>query len=153
MIQILNLNNLYVAFDALEKTMNLLSNSQWISLQPPELEESLLSGAIQNFEVMYELCVKTLRRQLEMVSDTPVEIDQMDFRTMLRTAAEKGFLNTVEPWFEYRKMRNITAHSYDHEKALLVYQGIPDFILQVHELLTILEIWNKKALNQRGSNE
>ena len=61
---------------------------------------------------------------------------------MLRVAAEKGLIADVEAWFRYRKMRNITAHTYDHDKALQVYQGTLLFITDARALLAQLEARN-----------
>jgi nucleotidyltransferase substrate binding protein (TIGR01987 family) len=80
-----------------------------------------------------------LRRQIEAEAATPTETDQADYRDLLRTAAEKGLIADVEPWFEYRKMRNITAHTYDHVKARQVYTATLTFIGDARQLLETLE--------------
>jgi len=36
-------------------------------------------------------------------------------------------------------MRNVTAHTYDHEKARIVYEGTLDFINDARALLQTLE--------------
>ncbi len=81
------------------------------------LRNTLLAGVIQNFEFVYELSVKMLRRELERGSDTPGEIDAANFRDMLRIAAERGLIDNIEAWFGYRQMRNLSAHTYDQTKA------------------------------------
>jgi nucleotidyltransferase substrate binding protein (TIGR01987 family) len=57
-------------------------------------------------------------------------------------AAEKGLIADVEAWLKYRKMRNITAHTYDHEKAQQVYQDTLIFIGDARALLRKLEARN-----------
>ena len=49
-------------------------------------------GCIQRFEYTYELCVKSLRRQLEEMADSPGEIDALGYKDMLRLAVERGSL-------------------------------------------------------------
>ena len=80
-----------------------------------------------------------IRRRLELDSDTPVEIDETSFRDVLRIAAEKGMIADVQAWFGYRKMRNVTAHTYDHEKARQVYRDTLAFLADARALLARLE--------------
>ena len=58
---------------------------------------------------------------------------------MERSAAEKGLITDVSVWFGYRQMRNITAHTYDHQKAQQVYEGTQAFMLDARLLLARLE--------------
>lgn len=46
-------------------------------------------------------------------------------------------------WLDYRKMRNITSHTYDENKAHQVYNGIADFLDSSRFLLNQLQIRNK----------
>jgi hypothetical protein len=52
-------------------------------------------GCIQRFEYTCELCVKSIRRQLEEMSDSPGEIDALGDKDMLRMAAERGLVRDV----------------------------------------------------------
>jgi nucleotidyltransferase substrate binding protein (TIGR01987 family) len=80
-----------------------------------------------------------LRRRLEMDALNPSEVDFANFRDVLRIAAEKGLITDVSVWFGYRQMRNITAHTYDHQKAQQVYEGTQAFMLDARLLLARLE--------------
>jgi len=60
---------------------------------------------------------------MEIESASPEEVDFTSSRGLLRLAAEKGLVQNIEAWFEYRQMRNITSHTYDHEKAQQVYDA------------------------------
>jgi nucleotidyltransferase substrate binding protein (TIGR01987 family) len=106
------------------------------------VQNTLIAGVIQNFEFVYEISFKMIKRQIEEESASPGEVDKSDFRDLLRVAAEKGLVADVEPWFKYRKMRNITAHTYDHEKAQQVYQDTLIFINDARALLQALETRN-----------
>jgi nucleotidyltransferase substrate binding protein (TIGR01987 family) len=69
----------------------------------------------------------------------PSEVDFANFRDVLRIAAEKGLITDVSVWFAYRQMRNITAHTYDHQNAQQVYEGTQAFMLDARLLLARLE--------------
>lgn len=99
--------------DASDKSfMHALSDSQ---------KQLIIAGVIQNFEFTYELVFKMIKRQLEFDASSPSEVDQYSFRDLLRTAAEKGLVTSVEDWFEYRRLRNITSHTYNLDKAQEVF--------------------------------
>ena len=75
-------------------------------------------ASIQRFEVTFERCVKSLRRQLEAMSDSPAELDALGYRDMIRAGVERALITGEADWFRYRKLRNITAHVYDPSKAV-----------------------------------
>ena len=119
----LDLTPLANAIASFEEGIAVVSNENWFNSQTEAVQNTLIAGVIQNFEFVYELGIKMIRRRIELDAATPVEADFADFRDLLRTAAERGLVAHVEAWFEYRKLRNITSHTYDHEKARQVYRG------------------------------
>ena len=135
----LDLTALRSAIGSLDDGLAVVSDSVWFNAQDPKVRNTLVVGVIQNFEFVYEIGVKMLRRQLEAESDSPAEIDQASFRDLLRIAAEKGLIDDVEAWFGFRQMRNITAHTYDHAKAQQVYAGTQAFLTHARALLARLE--------------
>lgn len=110
-----------------------------IAVQHPELISTFHTATIKSFEYAYELSVKLLRRALEEASSVPGEIDQMDFRALIRTAAERGLIADPESWFLFRESRNITAHTYDERKARDVLAVMPSFIEKAAQLLAMLQ--------------
>jgi nucleotidyltransferase substrate binding protein (TIGR01987 family) len=142
MIEKLDLNALRNAIESLQDGINVVSDKQWFNAQIDAVQNTLIAGVIQNFEFVYEISIKMIRREIERGAASPTEADHSDFRDLLRTAAEKGLIADVEAWFAYRKMRNITAHTYNHEKAQKVYQGTLTFIGDAQALLTVLEAHN-----------
>lgn len=138
----LDLGALKNAVVSLQDGIGVVSDVQWFNAQSKAVQNTLIAGVIQNFEFVYELSIKMMRRQIEMNAASPTEADYSDFRDLLRTAAEKGLIADVEAWFGYRKMRNITAHTYDHEKANHVYQGTLAFIGDARALLGTLDARN-----------
>lgn len=138
----LDLTPLAFAIASLEEGIAVASNETWFSSQTEAVRNTLLAGVIQNFEFVYELSIKMIRRRIELDAATPDEADFADFRDLLRTAAERGLVSDVEAWFEYRNLRNITSHTYDHEKAWRVYRGTLAFLSDAKALLKALEARN-----------
>lgn len=138
----LDLSALRNAIVSLHEGIGVVSDESWFKVQSKSVQNTLIAGVIQNFEFVYELSIKMIRRQIERGAASPTEADYSDFRDLLRTAAEKGLLADVEAWFEYRKMRNITAHTYDHNKAKRVYDGTLTFIADARALLEMLDARN-----------
>lgn len=124
----LDITALQDAFTSLEKTILKLENQAWFNQQDEIIQDTLIAGSIQKFEFVYELSTKMLKRQLKMIESNDSDIDSSDFRDMLRMAAQYGLIESPEEWFDYRKMRNITSHTYDQNKALQVYHGITGFL-------------------------
>ncbi|MDB2414237.1 nucleotidyltransferase substrate binding protein [Rickettsiales bacterium] len=90
-------------------------------------DDIIRDSAIQRFEYSYELGMKLLRRHLENISESSIEIEHMSFKNLLRTGAEKGLIDDPVAWFEFREKRNMTSHTYNQEKADMVYSCLPDF--------------------------
>jgi nucleotidyltransferase substrate binding protein (TIGR01987 family) len=138
----LDLSAFTSAIHSLSEGIAVVSDEKWFYAQSPSVQNTLVAGVIQNFEFVYEISIKMLRRRLEIDAASPSEVDQDNFRDLLRSAAEKGLIADVEAWFNYRKMRNTTAHTYDHEKAQKVYQGTLAFLTHAQVLLQNLEARN-----------
>lgn len=139
---LLDLGALQHALASLEDGLAVVSDAEWFHAQTLPVQNTLIAGVIQNFEFVYEISVKMIKRLIELESASPNEVDETNFRDLLRVAAEKGLIANVEAWFKYRKMRSITAHTYDHEKAQQVYLGTMEFIVDARDLLNKLEARN-----------
>jgi len=135
----LDLTPLRQVLASLEDGLDVVRDAAWFNQQNDKVRHTLIAGVIQNFEFVYEISTKMLRRRLEMDALNPSEIDFANFRDVLRIAAEKGLISDVPAWFAYRQMRNITAHTYDHAKAQQVYQGTQAFLTHARQLLLQLE--------------
>jgi nucleotidyltransferase substrate binding protein (TIGR01987 family) len=101
----------------------------------PELVPTFRTAAVKSFKYVYELSVRFIRRALERKAVSSAEIDEMDFKTLIRTAAEKGLIDDPLPWYLFREKRNITAHTYDQTKAIDVLAVVPQVIGHVRFLL------------------
>ncbi len=136
---VLDLSALRLALTSLQDGLEVVEDQAWFNQQPAKVQNTLIAGVIHCFELGYDLSFKMLRRQLELEAASPDEFDAGNFRDVLRAGAEKGLVGNVEDWFAYRRMRNITSHTYDHGKALQVYQGTLKFISDARALLAALE--------------
>ncbi len=135
----LDLSALRDAIVSLDDGLEVVSDDHWFNQQNAKIQNTLISGVVKNFEFVYEISVKMIKRVIELESASPSEVDEGNFRDLLRTAGEKGLVTDVQAWFRYRKMRSITAHTYDHEKAQQVYRDTVGFVADARALLQILE--------------
>ena len=99
-------------------------------------------ASIQRFEVTYELSVKSLRRQLEAMADSPAELDALGYRDMIRVGVERGLITAEAEWFRYRELGNISAHDYDPAKAAQDFAKLPLFLCDAQALLDKLLVAN-----------
>lgn len=68
-----------IDFTSLSKAIASLAKAlQAAKLRPKD--EFVRDASIQRFEYTYELCIKSLRRQLTSLSDSPAEIDALGYR-------------------------------------------------------------------------
>lgn len=139
MTEHLDLTSLRSAITSLEEGIAVVDDADWFDTQTKAVRNTLIAGVIQNFEFVYELSVKTIKRQIEAEAATPGEVDGYGFRDLLRVAAEKGLIADVEAWFVYRQMRGITSHTYDQAKARQVYGGTLAFVGDARALLAVLQ--------------
>ncbi len=120
--------------DNLDKAISRLEEG--IAAYQADITQTLIrDGLVQRFEFTYELCHKTLKRYLEMVSATPEQYDGMAFQDLIRSGNEQSLLLGDWPtWKRYRDMRSKTSHTYDEGIALEVVTGIPSFLEEARYL-------------------
>jgi nucleotidyltransferase substrate binding protein (TIGR01987 family) len=104
-----------------------------------EIAEGLTAGAIQAFEYCYELAVKLIRRRLKSMSETPQSVEDLDFRNLMRLAADKGLITDPLQWDQFRTLRNTTSHTYHAAKAKEVFTDLPTFLQSATRLLVRLD--------------
>jgi nucleotidyltransferase substrate binding protein (TIGR01987 family) len=138
----LDLGSLRDAVQSLSDALEVVGNPTWFAAQDAKVRNTLIAGVVQNFEFVYEISVKMIRRRLELDALSPAEVDRANFRELLREAGEKGLIDDVEAWFGYRRMRNVTARTYDHAKAIQVYHDTMRFVGDARSLLARLEARN-----------
>lgn len=122
-----------IDFTSLEKAIASLDKAlQTAKLLPKD--EFVRDASIQRFECTYELCVKSLRRQLTVMADSPSEIDALGYRDAIRVGVERGLIKSEVRWFGYRELRNITSHVYDVAKAAKVFKPLHPFLTDARDL-------------------
>jgi len=95
----------------------------------------LRAAAIQAFEFTYELCLKTIRRHLEQSESSVAIVRSMSFDELIRRAWALELLHEdVTQWREFRKQRGTTSHTYNEDKAEIIYQEIPRFLVEAQYL-------------------
>lgn len=137
----LDLGSLRAAVQALANAVDVMSSPEFAAADP-RWQDVLVAGVVQHFEFTFELCWKMLKRQLEREVPSPSELDGLSYRELFRLGHLRGLIVAVEPWFEFRELRNITAHTYSREKARKVAAGAPALLAEARALLSFIESRN-----------
>lgn len=96
-----------------------------------ELDEM---AAVQAFEVSYELAWKTLQKVLNQQG-----AQVRNPRETFRLAAQWGYLEDPEVWFDFGKERNLTAHTYQEDILTAIYNLLPKFLQEFDKLIKRLQ--------------
>ena len=140
MAKILDLTSLEKAINSLERAITVYEATKMKNgYDVPDLLETLRAGVIQNFEFVYELSWKFMKRYIDVAGDAAA-IDGVPRRELFRVAAEHGLIMDVSAWFDFHKDRNQTSHTYDEETAEMVYQQSVDFLNYAQILLSELKV-------------
>jgi len=123
---------------SLQKAVLSIESALQESSKDPE-NDLLRDGCIQRFEYTYELAIRMLRRQLELMAGSPTEVEHLSYHDMIRMGAEKGLIDDPLKWFDFREKRNITSHTYDEDKARMIFGALPLFAREARRLLSRLE--------------
>ena len=133
----LELTSLEKAITALEKSVGAAHADVIASNE--DFADTVRAGVIQNFEVAYELCWKFIQRWIRE-NRSPESADHpRTRRELFRQAARYGLISDPVPWFEFGDARNLTAHTYDEERADTVFALAEKFPPHARELLSRLE--------------
>jgi nucleotidyltransferase substrate binding protein (TIGR01987 family) len=125
-------------FSSLNKALSALQRG-WDRSGKQPLDEELRDACIQRFEFSFELAWKMIKRRLERDLASSDQLDGMSFRELMRLAHEAGLIDTVQAWWVFRDMRNLSSHTYDSQVAAQVYSVIVDFLPASQFLLNQLE--------------
>ena len=137
----LDLSSLRAAVSALANAVDVITSPE-IAAVDPRWRNVLVAGVVQHFEFTFELCWKMLKRQLESELPSSADLDGASYRELFRLGYQRGLVSAIEPWFAFRELRNITAHTYALDKALRVAAGGPLMLLHARALLATLESRN-----------
>jgi len=123
---------------SLEKVLTSLQKAIERYGREPE-DEEVRDSVIQRFGTSYELCWKMLSKELHQQAPSPSQTPSLDFKSLMREGSRFGLIDDPEAWFEYRRMRNITSHTYDEATAEKVAGSAKSFIKDAKSLLEALE--------------
>ena len=129
----LSLDSLKKSIDALRRSVN-VADTELKNLHP-DLQETVRAGVIQNFEVAYEQCWKMIQRWIKENRSTEEAENPRTRKDLFRLAARQGLIADPIPWFEYGESRNLTAHTYDQDKAEEAFQIARKFVADAQYLL------------------
>ena len=136
----LQLDSLKKAIDSLQRSVK-ITEAEMQNLHP-DLQETVRSGVIQNFEVAYEQSWKMIQRWIKE-NQSPEEAENPRTRKdLFRLAARLGLIEDPLPWFQYGESRNLTAHTYDQDKAEEAFRVATVFLSDAIWLLRQLEKLN-----------
>lgn len=118
-------------FQNFEKAIGHLEEALMIE-QPDFLQKA---GIIQFFEMSYELAWNTLKDYLEEQGFNDVKSP----RNALKKAFEVGLIEDGHTWMDLLLDRNLTAHTYDEDKATeveeLIHEKYFPLLSQLYEIL------------------
>lgn len=137
----LDLTNFKKSIKILDNLLIKLNDTNLIKELDKTLQEGLISGAIQNFEVTYELAWKFIKRWLEHNMGNSL-VDGVSRRELFRLAHESALIDNVDQWMLYHRARNETSHTYDSITVEEVFMLTKQFINDVKNLFHALEIKN-----------
>ena len=100
------------------------------ALGKKEASELERAGAIQYFELAFELAWKACKARAEELGLTEVRSP----RAALREAMVQGWIREESRWLEMLEARNRMAHVYSAEQALEVFGRLADFSRALEDL-------------------
>jgi nucleotidyltransferase substrate binding protein (TIGR01987 family) len=136
----LQLDSLKKAVDSLQRSVK-ITKAEMPDLHP-DLQETLRAGVIQNFEVAYEQSWKMIQRWIKENQSSEEAENPRTRKDLFRLAARLGLIEDPLPWFEYGESRNLTAHTYDQDKAEEAFRIATVFLSDAKYLLSQLEQLN-----------
>jgi nucleotidyltransferase substrate binding protein (TIGR01987 family) len=116
--------------------------TSWLARAHPHLLATFRTAAVKSFEYVYELSIRLMRRALELKAISSAEVDELDFKTLICTAAAKELIDDPLAWYLFQEKRNITAHTYDQTKAVDVLAVVPQLLERAWFLLMRLKEQN-----------
>lgn len=125
-------------FTNFSKAMNHLENA----LQIPNPDMVQKAGIIQFFEMSFELAWNMVKDYLEEQGF----VDIKSPRSAIKKAFEMNILENGHAWMDLLQDRNLTAHTYDEQKATEMEQLISN---KYFPLLKVLLLSFKQKLNEK----
>ena len=87
-------------------------------------------GAVQAFEICYELAWSTLKKVLILHGK-----ESYSPRDVFRKAYLAGLVNNFDTWVSYLDTRNLTVHTYNEDVLYEVWKILPKFLKDLDLLI------------------
>lgn len=113
-----------------------------LAIRDSELREQFRAATIQAFEFTYELAIKMIHRQLEIITANPSNLRHLAFADLMRTASESGLITDPISYVQYRDLRNKSSHTYDANWAERIVASVDEFLRDMDFLLAALRKHN-----------
>lgn len=126
------------AIESFSRALNISSIKEKESSTSADELELIRAGVIQNFEFVYELSWKYMKRWIEMNIGNEI-VDGVPRIELFRLAAENHLINSVDTWMLFHKARNQSSHIYDNEISLSVYESSKKLLPEVLDFYQRLE--------------
>jgi nucleotidyltransferase substrate binding protein (TIGR01987 family) len=94
-----------------------------------DLHISMRNSALLSFQFTYGLCRPMIERFLVSEGDDPLEVQEMSYATLLRSANRRGVLRADWTlWSTFREARNRMAHVYSEPVAEEIVSKVRPFL-------------------------
>jgi len=94
-----------------------------------DLHVSMRNSVLLSFQFTYSLCRPMVERFLVSEGDDPLEIEEMSYARLIRSANERGVLRADwTTWSGFREARNRMAHVYSEPVAEEIVAKVPSFL-------------------------
>jgi nucleotidyltransferase substrate binding protein (TIGR01987 family) len=133
----LDLTNLKNAADSLQVALKALDSCERESVSA-EIRDTVKAGVVQNFEIMYEMGWKFMKRWLTEKLGTAA-LEGLSRKELFRLAGENGFIDNVEDWILFHNLRNQTTHTYSSDRADEVLDASADLLDASRKLLNAIK--------------
>jgi nucleotidyltransferase substrate binding protein (TIGR01987 family) len=94
-----------------------------------DLHVSMRNSALLSFQFTYGLCRPMIERFLVSEGDDPLEVQEMSYATLVRSANRRGVLRADWTlWSSFREARNRMAHVYSEPVAEEIVSKVHPFL-------------------------
>lgn len=124
-----------IDFSPLARALATLNTALIARHQEPG-NDLIRDACIQRFEYCFELCHKMLRRYLEQTEASQASVKELSYPDLFRLGSARNLVQEdLATWNLYRRIRNLTSHTYDADKAAEIVAVLPQFLTSASDLL------------------
>ena len=111
-----------------------------------DLHVSMRNSALLSFQFTYGLCRPMIERFLVSEGDDPLEVQEMSYATLVRSANRRGVLRADWTlWSTFREARNRMAHVYSEPVAEEIVSKVGSFLEEAEYLYQQLSLREQTA--------